>query len=71
MFLFMFDAPKDRFLYDGYRRDYVVMGGVTHDGNWNNQSDAEDDKRILQGCIDLEPSLKVNIISHLWFLIAL
>ena len=53
----------NRRLYDDCRRDYVVMGGITHEGNWNNQSDGEDDRRILQGCIDLEPSPKVNILS--------
>ena len=42
-----------------FRRDYVVMGGVEYEGDWNKESDEKDANNILQGCIKLMPSLQV------------
>lgn len=41
----------------------MVLGGTGQEGNWNTGVDDEDRKMILEGCVEMMPSLKVIIRS--------
>ncbi|XP_048762325.1 D-amino-acid oxidase-like isoform X3 [Ostrea edulis] len=45
--------------------DAVVLGGTGQEGNWNTGVDDEDRKMILEGCVEMMPSLKeAEVVRH-------
>lgn len=46
-------------------QDSVVLGGTHDKDRWDTAPTAQVTKFILQGCVALEPSLKVEYISSI------